>query len=104
MARQGSSRKTNGTRREAAEALAIDALGYLASEPEQLGRFLAVTGIGPEHIREAARDPGFLAGVLDHFSGDEALLIAFARERGLDPAEIDRARLALGGLWERDVP
>jgi hypothetical protein len=42
--------------------------------------------------------------VLDHFSNDETLLVAFARERGLDPAEVDRARLALGGLWERDTP
>jgi|SRR5687768_7268565 Protein of unknown function (DUF3572) len=103
MARQGRRGKTETTRREAAEALAIAGLAYLAAEPEQLGRFLAATGIGPERIREAARDPAFLAGVLDHFSGDEPLLLAFARERGLDPAEIERARLALGGIWERDA-
>ena len=35
-------------------------------EPEQLGRFLAATGIGPDQIRNAARDRSFLAGVLDH--------------------------------------
>jgi hypothetical protein len=103
MARQAR-RGTDGTQREAAEALAVAALAYLAAEPEQLGRFLAASGIGPERIREAARDPGFLAGVLDHFSADEPLLIAFARERGLDPAEIERARAALTGVWERDVP
>ena len=104
MARQGQRDRTDGSRREAAEALAISALAYLAAEPEQLGRFLAETGIGPERIRDAARDPGFLAGVLDHFSGDETLLLAFARERGLDPAEIERARSALGGAFERDLP
>jgi hypothetical protein len=104
MTRQTANSQLQGTRRDAAEALAIAALAYLAAEPELLGRFLAAAGIGPERIREAAREPGFLAGVLDYFSGDEALLIAFARERGLDPAEIDRARLTLGGFWERDVP
>jgi hypothetical protein len=104
MARQRPRNRTDGTRREAAEALAIAALAYLAAEPEQLGRFLAITGIGPERIREAARDPGFLAGVLDHFSNDETLLVAFARDRSLDPAEVDRARVALGGVWERDAP
>jgi hypothetical protein len=96
--------KGGNARRQAAEAMAIAALAFLASEPEQLGRFLAASGIGPERIREAARDRGFLAGVLDHLSGDEALLIAFARNAGIDPSEVERARAALGGVWQRDLP
>jgi hypothetical protein len=96
--------RQSDARREAAEALAIAALGYLASAPEHLGGFLAATGIGPDQIRGAAGDRDFLSGVLDYFSGDEALLIAFAKEQDIDPAEIERARAALGGVWERDVP
>ena len=69
-------------RREAAETLAVAALAFLASEPEHLGGFLAATGIGPDQIRNAARDPSFLSGVLDHFSGNEPLLIAFAQQPG----------------------
>jgi hypothetical protein len=42
--------------------------------------------------------------VLDYFAGDEALLVAFADHAGIDPGEIERARAALGGVWERDVP
>jgi hypothetical protein len=91
-------------RREAAEALAVEALTFLASEPEHLGGFLAATGIGPDQIREAARDRSFLTGVLDHISGHEPLLIAFAQQAGVDPTEIERARAALGSIWERDVP
>jgi hypothetical protein len=91
-------------RREAAEALAVAALSYLASEPEHLGGFLAASGIGPTDIRAAARDPEFLAGVLDHFSANESLLIAFANDQDIDPGEIERARAALGAVWERDVP
>jgi hypothetical protein len=102
MTRQRQRDRTNGLRRDAAEMLAIAALAYLAADPEQLGRFLATTGIGPEGIRAAARDPGFLAGVLDHVSDDEALLLAFARDHGLDPAEIGRARTTLGGISETD--
>src|SRR4029079_351090 len=56
-------------RREAAEMLAVAALSFLASEPEHLGQFLAATGIGPDQIRNAARDRSFLSGVLDHLSG-----------------------------------
>jgi hypothetical protein len=96
--------KKDMTRREAAEALAISALTYLAVEPEALGGFLAATGIGPDRIRSAANDPEFLSGVLDHFLSDEALLVAFAKHEDINPAEIQRARAAFGGVWERDVP
>jgi hypothetical protein len=90
--------------REAAEALAIQALSFIAEEPERLGAFLAASGIGPDAIREAARTPGFLSGVLDHMLSDEPLLLAFADSAGLDPASIARARRALGKPWERDIP
>ena len=92
------------SRREAAEALAVAALAFLASEPDHLGGFLAATGIGPNDIRNASRDSDFLTGVLDHFSSNEPLLIAFAQQAGIDPTEIERARVLLGGVWERDIP
>ena len=91
-------------RRQAAEALAVAALSFLASEPEHLGGFLAATGVGPDQIRNAARDPSFLSGVLDHLSGNEPLLIAFAQHQGIDPTEVERACAALGNVWERDLP
>jgi hypothetical protein len=90
--------------REAAETLAVQALAFIAEQPEQLARFLAETGIGPDQIRAAARQPDFLAGVLDHMLADEALLIAFADSAGIDPAAVVRLRNVLGKVWERDVP
>jgi Protein of unknown function (DUF3572) len=92
-------------RQDAAMALAIEALGYLAGDPEHLERFLALTGIAPADIRTAARAPDFLAGVLDYIAGDEALLRAVAAHAGVAPEEFDKARQALsGGDWQRDVP
>jgi hypothetical protein len=90
--------------REAAEALAIQALSYLGQDGERLGRFLAVTGIGPAEIRSAAAEPGFLAGVLEYLASDERLLTDFAAAFGHEPAHVDAARLVLSGGWERDVP
>ena len=90
---------------EAAEGLAIQALTFIAGDGERLGRFLAVTGIGPAEIRAAAAEPGFLAGVLDYLAADERLVAAFAAETGTDPADVGRAQAALGGTsWEREVP
>src|SRR4029077_19534164 len=91
--------------RVAAEVLAVAALCFIAAEPERLGRFLAMTGIGPDSIRDAAREPRFLAGVLDHVAGDETLLRAFAAEHDFDPDTVMRAReLLAGAIWERDTP
>jgi len=90
---------------EAAEALAIQALTFIAAEPERLGRFLAMTGIGPAEIRTASREPGFMLGVLEFLGGDEAMLTAFAAESGFDPLDIGKAAVVLGGgEWERSVP
>jgi Protein of unknown function (DUF3572) len=91
--------------REAAEALAIQALNFLATEPQRLSRFLALSGLAPESIRAAAAESGFLAGVLAHLGDDESLLLAFAAEAGVKPAAVDLARRTLaGGDWEREVP
>ena len=90
---------------EVAEHVAIQALSYIAAEPDRLGGFLAATGIGPDRIRAAAREPGFLGGVLNYLAGDEALLLAFAEAENLAPDLVAKARIVLGaGDRERDVP
>jgi hypothetical protein len=97
--------KRDSMRRHAAESLAVQALTFLAGDPERLARFLALTGIGPDKIRAAAATPGFLAGVLDHIASEEGLVTAFAAEAGVEPAQIEQARRTLaGGNWEREVP
>lgn len=80
-----------------ADSLAIDALGFLAEDPERLGRFLAVTGLDPSNLRRAAAAPGFLASVLDYVMQDESLLLAFASNRQIRPELVARAHLRLAG-------
>jgi Protein of unknown function (DUF3572) len=89
---------------QTAEMLAVQALDFMAGDADRLGGFLASTGLAPESIRDAAREPDFLAGVLEHMLADENLLIAFADSAGIDPAEVARARRMLGNVWERDLP
>ena len=89
------------TTREDAEALAVDALAFLAEDAETLGRFLTATGLGPETLRAAAAEPGFLAAVLEHLMGDETLLLVFAERRRVRPTMIAAARHALDPLAER---
>src|SRR5689334_19537622 len=88
---------------EVAEVLAIQAIGFIAQDDERLGRFLAMTGMGPGEIRDAARDRHFLLGVLDYLVGDEQLLVAFATHADVDPATIGIARQALAEPENGDV-
>jgi Protein of unknown function (DUF3572) len=91
--------------REAAEIVAIQALSFIAGDPERLGLFLAESGIGPETLRNAAADPRFLASVLDFVMRDDATVKAFAGASQLHPTNIAAAHQALNDPhWERDVP
>ena len=91
--------------REVAEIVAIQALSFIAGEPERLGLFLAESGIGPETLRHAAADPRFLASVRDFVMRDDATVKAFASVSQLHPTNIAAAHQALNDpQWERDVP
>jgi hypothetical protein len=100
---QGGSRTQES--RQQAELLAIQALAFLAEDQGRLERFLMASGIAPQQLRNAAAEPEFLAGVLDHLGAEEALLLAFAAHAGIDPADVARARRALpGASWSEPIP
>jgi len=95
--------------REVAEIVAVQALSFLAGDPQRLGAFLAESGIGPETLRSAAADPHFLISVLDFVLRDDLTVKAFASASQLHPTNIAAARQVLGEAlgdphWERDVP
>jgi len=91
--------------REVAEIVAIQALSFIAGDPERLGAFLAESGIGPETLRTAAADPRFLSSVLDFVMRDDATVKAFASVSELHSTNIAAAHQALNDpQWERDVP
>jgi len=77
--------------------LALKVLAFLAGEDEALGRFLTLSGIHPQDLRERAADPLLLAAVLDFLLGDDELLTAFAQREGLDSKVVHQARRALPG-------
>jgi hypothetical protein len=74
--------------REAAEHIAVQALAFLAAEPARLSRFLGLTGLAPEDIRERVNTAQFLAAVLEHISADESLLLSFTANASIAPAAV----------------
>ncbi|MGD8808877.1 MAG: DUF3572 family protein [Gammaproteobacteria bacterium] len=82
---------------ERAEALALQALAFIAADEERFRRFLLSTGTTAEDVRRRAADPDFLSGVYDHMLADEPLLMAFAEEAGVEPSAVAAARYRLPG-------
>lgn len=84
-------------RRDAAEALAAEALAWMASDDEILGGFLGAAGATPDDLRARIADPEFLGFVLDYLLSDEAALVAFCGAAGISPDRPARARAGLPG-------
>ncbi len=80
---------------DSAETIALSALAFLAEDPPRLGRFLALTGVGPDELRTNARAPRILAAVLNHLLQDESLLLVFAATNGIAPELIAPAQVLL---------
>jgi hypothetical protein len=81
--------------RDDAETIALQALAYLADDPQRLARFLALTGTDAGQLRTQAGAPDFQVAVLDYILGDESLLLTFCQESGIDPAVVAPAHALL---------
>ncbi|MEL6919419.1 MAG: DUF3572 domain-containing protein [Pseudomonadota bacterium] len=79
------------------QAIAVAALSWIAADGEQISRFMALTGVEAGQIREAAAEPGFLAGVLEFLLGHEPTLMRFCDENDVAPTVIQRAHQRLSG-------
>lgn len=75
--------------------MAVEALGWIASDPDRLARFVDVYGLGPVNLRQAAAAPGFFAAILDYLAASETLLMAFAGHSGRAPEAVAAAAQAL---------
>lgn len=80
---------------EDAEIIALKALDYLAQDVDSLGRFMALTGIGPADLRQRASTPTLLAAVLEHILADESSLLVFCSLNAIPPEDIERAKIQI---------
>jgi hypothetical protein len=83
--------------RDSAELLAIEALSWLVGNDDLLQVFLGSTGAGGDDLRQRAKDPEFLASVLDFLLMDDAWIQAFCSSADYAFDLPIRARAALPG-------
>jgi hypothetical protein len=83
--------KNKGNAGKDPQETAAAILGWLANEPEMLGRFLALSGLQAKMLRQAAHDPGFLAGLTDFLMSHEPDLMAFCTATDTAPETVAAA-------------
>lgn len=89
--------KDNKNLTQEPDFIAIDGLQFIAGDDELLPRFLALTGIRADQIREAAKEKGFLVGVLQFLLAHEPSLNRFCEHSGHAPEAVDRAASSMAG-------
>lgn len=81
----------SGARTEEAEVIALNALAFLASDPDRFEAFLSLSGLSAGDVAARAGERSLQAGVLEHLMANESLLLAFCAGAGLKPEEPGRA-------------
>ncbi len=82
---------------DAAELLALRALGWLAADDEIWPMFSNATGADPSDAKARAGDPVFLASVLEFLTSNDDWVMRFCDEAGLKYEDPLTARFSLPG-------
>lgn len=86
--------------RDRAETIALHGLAFLASQPDEIERFLRNTGLDSDDLRLRAADPDVLRAVLEYILAGDATAQGFCAELGMDIRELHAAGYALGMFRE----
>lgn len=84
-------------RQDSAEITALQAFGWLVSQPDELGAFLNASGADVGDLAVLARDPHFLAALVDFLLETDERVIACTTELNLPPTALGEARMGLPG-------
>ena len=84
-------------KQEAAETIALQALGWLAGNEDLLPVFLGSTGAVADDLRERVADADFLGSILEFVMMDDAWVTQFCDMAGLSYDMPMMARAALPG-------
>lgn len=82
---------------DAAETLALQALGWIAAQDEVFETFLGSSGLDRDGLRARIGEPEVLMAALDFLLSDDAFVTGFAQEAGISPDLPMRARASLPG-------
>jgi len=83
-----------------AERIAAQGLLYLSGDSGRLERFLTLSGMNPETLRQHAHDKPVLRGILEYILSDDSLVLGLSEFSGIAPEAPAAALHALRGREE----
>jgi hypothetical protein len=78
-----------------AQSLALLALAATLTDERRARRFLDLTGIGTDELRERAGDPALLSALITFLEAHEPDLLSISEQIGVEPAALAAARRAI---------
>lgn len=84
-------------KREDAETATLEALAWIAAEPERISALMAATGADAAALRERSKEPEFMAFVWDFMLMSDENILEFCAATDRDPNEIALIKAALPG-------
>lgn len=90
-------RQRDPVNRDAAQALALQALAFVAGDEDALRRLMAESGLGQADLAARASDPEFLGFVVDFVLSQESLAEGFCTVAEVSAETIRHARVLLPG-------
>ena len=82
---------------EAAQVVAIQALGWLMGNNELLPVFMGSTGISAEDLKAGLEDTSLLVSLMDFILMEDQWVLDFCDVSGFDPHKLQSVRHALPG-------
>ena len=82
---------------EAAQVVAIQALGWLMGNNELLPVFMGSTGISAEDLKASLEDTSLLVTLMDFILMEDQWVLDFCDVSGFDPHKLQSVRHALPG-------
>ena len=82
---------------EHAEILALQGLGWLATDEAGMQRFLHLSGLDAQSLRANTGTLEMNVAILDFLLGHEDLLLDFCKSLAASPKDLHMARFRLGG-------
>jgi len=82
--------------KDRAETIALQALAFLASDPEEIDRFLHASGLEIADLRGKAGDPDLLGAVLTFILADDTRITGLCQELNITAHDLHSANHVLG--------
>ena len=87
--------------REKAEVVALEILGFIASDEYLMRGLITQSGLSLNDIRESATDPMFLGQIIDYFMTNDQAVQRFIESMGYQDQIVRNARNSLPGTVQR---